>query len=89
MSWTGSRLYTNGRTDDMSSGRGRRKQFDGQITTDTEAEHSMVSEDDQLTVEERERKRDEISRAKPRQNSDDTVADRDRPKDADVPEDRR
>jgi hypothetical protein len=72
----------------MSSGRGRRKQFDGQVNTDTEAEHSMVSEEEQVTVEERERKRDEISRAKPRQNSDDTVADRDRAKDAGFPEDR-
>lgn len=42
---------------------------------ETEAEHSMTSGADQRIVEERERQRDAISNAKPRQDEPDTVAD--------------
>lgn len=59
----------------MSEQEDVRRRPDKQLNTDTEAEHSMTSEQDQLSVEGRERARDRTTRARPRHHEPDDIFD--------------
>jgi hypothetical protein len=48
----------------MSNGKDVLRRHEKRLNDESQAEHSMTSEQDQLTVEERERQRDAISRAR-------------------------
>lgn len=56
----------------MGNGEDVRRMREKRLNEESHAEHSMASEQDQLTVEERERKRDAMSRAKPEARDQDT-----------------